>query len=348
MSNQEGIINRDGQTISKEERDSAKTALKQEFGLRQILGKSRAIRDIHNKIRHVASFDVNVLISGESGTGKELVARAIHYSGSRAGKPFIPVNCGAIPENLFENELFGHLKGAFTDANYQQVGLVKAAEGGTLFLDEIGTISSYIQVKFLRLLENKEYKPLGDSMSHKADIRIIAATNTPLIDLVNKGSFRDDLYYRLNVTYFHIPPLRKRKEDIPLLVNHFVNKYSKKFNKPSIKIPPEALRAFVSNPWKGNIRELENMIQQLIIMSEATELDVKQIPLPKTESTDEIESFKLAKMKAINNFEKSLLIQVLTEHNGSVASAAIKLKKSRTALWNLIKKHNISPKQFRL
>lgn len=348
MSNFEDSIGRDGRTISKEERDFAKASLKQKFGLSQILGKRRAILDLHNKIRHVAPFNVNVLISGESGTGKELVARAIHYLGPRAGKPFIPVNCGAIPENLFENELFGHLKGAFTDANYQQVGLVKAAEGGTLFLDEIGTISSYIQVKFLRLLENREYKPLGDSRFHKADIRIIAATNTPLIDLVNKGSFRDDLYYRLNVTYFHIPPLRKRKEDIPLLVNHFVDKYSKKYNRPIIKIPPEALRAFISNPWKGNIRELENMIQQLIIMSEANELDIRQILRPKTEYMEEIESFKLAKMKAINNFEKNILIRVLTEHNGNVASAAVKLKKSRTALWNLIKKHNFHPKQFRL
>lgn len=347
MSIQRDSTSHGKQSISEQERDSAKRVLKEKYGLGQILGKSRAVKEIHHKIRRVSSFDVNVLIEGESGTGKELVARAIHHLGARAAKPFIPVNCGAIPENLFENELFGHLKGAFTDASYQQVGLVKAAEGGTLFLDEIGTISSYIQVKFLRLLENMEYKPLGDSAIHSADIRIIAATNKPLIDLVNKFSFRDDLYYRLKVVYIRIPPLRERTEDIPLLADHFVNKYSKKFNRPSIKISPEALRVLVSNPWSGNIRELENVIQQLIIMSDSTELDIRQIPTTKTESKDEFDNFQLAKIKAINRFEKNLLIQILTEHKGNVASAANKLGKGRTALWNLIKKHNLHPKQFR-
>jgi transcriptional regulator with PAS, ATPase and Fis domain len=347
MSESEHTIGLDRQAITREERDSAKAALKENYGLSQILGKSKAIKEIHDKIRRVSDFNVNVLITGESGTGKELVARAIHYLGPRAGKPFIPVNCGAIPENLFENELFGHVKGAFTDANYQQTGLVAVAEGGSLFLDEISTISQYIQVKFLRLLENREYKPLGDSRSHMADVRIIAATNKPLIDLVNNGSFRDDLFYRLNVTYFHIPPLRERKEDIPLLVNYFVDKYSKKYNRPGIKVAPKVLRAFISNPWKGNIRELENIIQHLIIMSTSTNLDIRQIQLHSNEPTSKLEPFKLAKIKAINTFEKNYLTRILTEHKGNVAIAAIKSGKGRTALWNLIKKHNLSPKQFR-
>jgi DNA-binding NtrC family response regulator len=347
MSNHEDIFSRHRQTISKEERDSAKAALKEKYGLRQILGKSRAILDIHDKIKQVAPFDVNVLISGESGTGKELVARAIHYLGPRAGKPFIPVNCGAIPENLFENELFGHVKGAFTDAGYEQAGLVKEAEGGTLFLDEIGTISPYIQIKFLRLLENMEYKPLGESKPQRANIRIIAATNQPLTTLVNNGSFRDDLYYRLNVVYFHIPPLRERSEDIPILINHFGNKYSKKYNRPDIKISTEDMGALVSHPWRGNIRELENMIQSLIIMSESNVVHINRIQSQATEPTRNFQTFKAAKTDAVNTFEKNYLIRILSEHKGNVASAATKSGKGRTALWNLIKKHNLHPKQFR-
>ena len=347
MSNHEDIISLDRQTISKEERDSAKAALKEKYGLRQILGQSRAILDIHDKIKQVAPFDVNVLISGESGTGKELVARAIHYLGPRAGKPFIPVNCGAIPENLFENELFGHAKGAFTDAGYEQSGLVEEAKGGTLFLDEIGTISPYIQIKFLRLLENMEYKPLGESKPQRADIRIIAATNQPLTNLVKNGSFRDDLYYRLNVVYCHIPPLRERSEDIPLLINHFVNKYSKKYNRPDIKISTEAMGALVSKSWKGNVRELENRIQSLIIMSESNLIHINRIQPQAIEPTRKRQTLKTAKTKAINAFEKNYLIRILTDHRGNVARAAIESGKGRTALWNLIKKHNLQPKQFR-
>jgi transcriptional regulator with PAS, ATPase and Fis domain len=347
MPNHEDIINRGRQSISQAERDSAKAALKEKYGLSQILGKSRAVCDIHDKIKRVSSFNVNVLISGESGTGKELVARAIHYLGPRAGKPFIPVNCGAIPENLFENELFGHVKGAFTGAGCEQTGLVKEAEGGTLFLDEIGTISQYIQVKLLRLLENSEYKPLGKSRCLKADLRIIAATNMPLTNLVNNGSFRDDLYYRLNVVYFHIPPLRERLEDIPILTDHFVNKYSKKYNRPDIKISTEALGALVSHPWKGNIRELENMLQSLIIMSESNLIPINRIQAQTIEPTRNRQTLKTAKTKAINAFEKNYLIRILTDHRGNVARAAIESGKGRTALWNLIKKHNLQPKQFR-
>ncbi len=180
----------------REETESVKKTLKREFSLNQILGKSKVLQELQKKICLIASCDVSVIISGESGTGKELAARAIHYLSHRAGKPFIPVNCGAIPENLVENELFGHTKGAFTDARYQQSGLVKEADGGALFLDEVSTLSPYIQVKFLRLLQEKEYKPLGDPRPHKADIRIISATNRDLAGLVKEDTFREDLYYR--------------------------------------------------------------------------------------------------------------------------------------------------------
>jgi transcriptional regulator with PAS, ATPase and Fis domain len=214
-----------------EERESAKKALKKKYGLNQILGKSKVVRELHKKIDLISSSDASILITGESGTGKELTARAIHYLGPRSGKPFIPVNCSAIPENFIENEFFGHVKGAFTDALFQQTGLVKEAEGGTLFLDEIGTISPYVQIKFLRLLQDGEFKVLGNSKIQKADIRIIAATNKSLQNLVKEGNFRDDLFYRLNIVSLHIPPLRERKEDIPVLIEHFIHKYSEKYNK---------------------------------------------------------------------------------------------------------------------
>ena len=332
------------------EYESAKESLKRKFGLNQILGRSKVVQELHEKIDKISLCDVNVLISGESGTGKELVARAIHYLSCRAGKPFIPVNCGAIPESLLENELFGHMKGAFTDASLQQIGLVKEAEGGTLFLDEISVISSFIQAKLLRFLEDKEYKPLGDPRLRKADIRIIAATNKTLHGLVREGIFRDDLFYRLNIVSLHIPPLRERREDIPILVEHFMNKYSREFNKPIKEISKDAMRKFIYYSWPGNIRELENMIQQIIVMTSTPVINTKSIQLPISELSSKeptLEYFKVAKKKVINSFEKSYLIQLLREYKGNVVSAAKKAGKSRTALWNLLKKYNISPKQFR-
>jgi two-component system response regulator PilR (NtrC family) len=203
------------------ERDHAKAALKREFALGQILGNSKAIKNLKENLIKISSCNANVLITGESGTGKELVARAIHYLSDRKEKPFVPVNCGAIPENLFENELFGHTKGAYTDASFQQYGLVKEAEGGTLFLDEIGAINPYIQTKLLRLIQESEYRPLGYAKNIKANIRLVAATNMELQQLVEKNIFREDLFYRLNVIPIHIPPLRERKDDIPLLIKHF-------------------------------------------------------------------------------------------------------------------------------
>ncbi len=348
------------------ERDLAKAALKREFALGQILGNSKAIKNLKTNLNRISSCDVNVLITGESGTGKELVARAIHYLSDRNRKPFIPVNCGAIPENLFENELFGHLKGAYTDASFQQSGLVKEAEGGTLFLDEIGTISPYIQTKLLRLIQEGEYRPLGSSKNIKADIRLIAATNIDLQLLVEKNKFREDLFYRLNVVPFRIPPLRERKDDIPILIKHFVKKYSKEHNKTVREIPTEVMNVLVSYSWPGNIRELENKIQLLVVMSTSSVITTKDIQLTtdkpiskelviehinvvkeKIANQSEIETFNVARKKVSDLFEKSYLTQLLTLYKGDMVKAAEQAGKSRTALWNLLKKQNLSPKQFR-
>ncbi|MCP5051164.1 MAG: sigma-54-dependent Fis family transcriptional regulator [bacterium] len=325
-------------------------------GLSRILGTSRMVTQLKMEIEEISSCDVSVLVTGASGTGKELSARAIHDLSPRAAMPFVAVNCGAIPENLVENELFGHRKGAYTDASVHQEGLVKEAEGGTLFLDEIGTISPYIQIKLLRLLQEKEYKPLGDPKPRKANIRILAATNCNLKDLVEEGKFREDLYFRLNIVSLYTPNLRERREDIPLLTQHFVGKYAAEFGKPTLKISREAMNSLISYSWPGNIRELENKIQYLMVMSPEREISPEQLQLSETVKTESpsfvnvsagtFECFKSAKRKAIESFEKDYLIRLLTEYRGDLIRAAQTAGKSRTAFWNLLAKHRLSPGQF--
>lgn len=328
-----------------------KERLKRKSVLNRILGKSSVIQDVRRKIEQIAACDANVLIYGESGTGKEPAARCVHYLSARAGNPFVPVNCGAIPENLFENELFGHVKGAYTDAGTQQDGLVTEANGGSLFLDEVGVISPYIQVKLLRLLQDKEYKPLGDARHRSADIRIIAATNEDLYGMVKKGTFREDLYYRLNIVSLHIPPLKERKEDIPLLADHFLEMYARQYNRPVTGISPEAMQRLLAYSWPGNIRELENIIQQALILAAGELMGAPDIQIPQSHVTTKpktgtFEEFNKAKKKIIDTFEKNYLIKLLTKFNGDMVSAAATAGKSRTALWNLCSKHKIHPKQF--
>jgi two-component system response regulator GlrR len=317
----------------------------------RILGISSVVNQLTKEIKKIASCDVSVLITGESGTGKELAVRAIHDLSPRASKSFVAVNCSAIPENLVENELFGHRKGAFTSASIHQEGVVREAEGGTLFLDEIGTIDPYIQVKLLRLLQEKEYKPLGDPKPRKADVRIIAATNRELEDLVAEGAFREDLYFRLNIVSLYTPPLRERIEDIPLLVDHFIEKYSREYGKPLKRATGRAMDVLISYPWPGNIRELENKIQHLVVMVPDQEITPDHLQLPvslETPSGEGVTSwcFKTAKRKAVESFEKEYLTRLLTEFNGDLVSAAKTAGKSRTAFWNLLSKYRLSPRQF--
>jgi len=339
------------------DRENIKKSLKKKIGLKKILGQHPEVIKLRQQIENISSCDVSVLITGESGTGKELAARALHYLSSRADKPFVPVNCGAIPENLFENELFGHRKGAFTDASSHQDGLAKEAEGGTLFLDEIGVIPPHIQVKLLRLLQDREYKILGDPLTRTADIRIIAATNENLFQLVRKGVFREDFYYRLNIVTLQIPSLRDRQEDIPILVDHFIKKYSQEYRKTIPQVSPQAMEILINNAWPGNVRELENKIQQAIILCENKTILPKDIKLnpgnrePEYKSLvtnrDSIkETFTQAKKRIIEKFEREYLTKLLLELNGDMVQAAARAGKSRTALWNLIAKYRIHPKQF--
>ncbi len=319
------------------------------LGLDQILGQSTAAQKIKYEIKKIATCDVNVLITGESGTGKELAARAIHYLSRRSGKPFIPVNCGAIPENLFENELFGHVRGAFTDAGFSQKGLVREAENGTLFLDEISAISPFIQVKLLRLIQEKEFKPLGDTLPIRADIKIIAATNKDLEKLIRCENFREDLYYRLNIVELKIPSLRERSEDIALLTNHFVIKYCFEYDKPRIRFTQKAMTSLNNYDWPGNIRELENVIQQLIVIADEpliTREMLESYYLQAHAQKKVIPIFKTAKKEIVDHFEINYLRNLMKESLGNVAIAARMAGKSRTALWNLLKKHAINPLHF--
>jgi DNA-binding NtrC family response regulator len=243
-----------------------------------LVGESKAMRKVFDAIAKAASTSATVLITGESGTGKELVARAIHYSSSRASAQFVPVNCGAIPEELLESELFGHVKGAFTGAIESRAGFFQTADGGTIFLDEISDTSLGMQAKLLRVLQDKEVCMVGSSRPRNVDVRILASTNKDLLGLVKKDAFREDLYYRLNVITIDIPPLRDRNDDILLLINHFAAKFAKDSSKPTPKFSDNALQVLKNYRWPGNVRELENVIQRLVVMTAGEMIEVPDLP----------------------------------------------------------------------
>lgn len=242
-----------------------------------IIGQSEALEKTKDVIERIKDNKVTTLINGESGTGKELIARAIHYSGRFAKAPFIAVNCGGIPENLLESELFGYTKGAFTGADSTRAGFFQAADGGTIFLDEIGNASLQVQQRLLRVLQEKEVMMIGSTKAQKIDVRVIAATNSDLLEMSKKGTFREDLYYRLNVVNLESPPLRNRKDDIPILASYFVGKFGREFNKPKLTITAKAMEILIRYHWPGNIRELENTIQRCIIMAD-DEIGIDQLP----------------------------------------------------------------------
>jgi DNA-binding NtrC family response regulator len=322
-------------------------ALKERLGLKLLVGESPVFLAEIDKIPLVAKCDARVLISGETGTGKELVARAVHYLSPRASKPFIPVNCGAIPTELLENELFGHERGAFTGASARQSGLLQEANGGSLLLDEIDCLSLTSQVKLLRFLQESEYRPLGSSRIRKADIRIIAATNVDLEDAVKNGAFRKDLYYRLNIMSFILPPLRERSEDIPLLSQYFLAKYSDQFEKNVTDISSEALQKLVFYDWPGNVRELEHTIERAVVLSKHAIIRSDDVILPVSKSSSGKESFQSVKREAIAQFEKKYIQGLLYTHQGNITKAAEAARKNRRAFWQLMRKYGIDARSFK-
>ena len=316
-------------------------------GLPQLLGESPAFLAEIRKIPLLAQCDVHVLISGETGTGKELCARAIHYLSPRAGRPFIAVNCGAIPVELVENELFGHERGAFTDASTAQGGLIHEAEGGTLFLDEIACLPLLAQVKLLRFLQDKEYRRLGSTKTQQGDVRVVAAMNIDLEEAVREGKLRQDLYYRLNIIPLVLPPLRERREDIPLLARYFLAKYAARLNKDVTDCSPDVMQLLVLYEWPGNVRELEHTIERAVVLSEQAVIHKANLILPRVATAAHQDSFQEAKAKVIAQFERTYIQGLLLAHQGNITKAARAAQKNRRAFWQLMRKHLLDAHSFK-
>jgi DNA-binding NtrC family response regulator len=314
---------------------------------KKLIGNSPNFLQQVAKIPLIAGSAANVLLIGETGTGKELYARAIHYGSARAGKPFIPVNCGAIPVELVENELFGHQRGAYTSASSHQVGLIEEAHGGTLFLDEIDCLPIFAQVKLLRFLQEKEYRPLGSSRMRRANVRIIAASNLDLEEAVGNGKVRQDLFYRLNIISLTLPPLRERREDIPLLAQHFLTKYGQEEQKEVVGFSAEALHKLMLHNWPGNVRELEHAIERSIVLCHQGLMQSEDLLISNGRDDTQRESMQEAKAKEIARFEKNYIQGLLSICRGNITRAAQVARKNRRAFWQLIQKHQIDVNRFK-
>ena len=333
-----------------EENIRLKRELKKRYSHTNIIGVGKAMLNIFDLIEKVADTDVTVLIQGQSGTGKELIARAIHYESSRSDKPLVVINCGAIPEALLESELFGHEKGAFTGAHNSRVGRFEMANGGTIFLDEIGEMSPALQVKLLRVLQERQFERVGGTKTIHVDIRIVAATNKNLTTAINNNTFREDLYYRLNVILIKAPPLKQRRSDIPLLVNHFLKNFQKKERENITGFSPDAMNAMLEYGWPGNVRELENVIRQLIVLCENQIVGFEDLPEHIQQTEISVTGSEAAPFleegisldNAVKVYERKLIIDAMEKSNGIKAKAAKLLNIKRTTLVEKMKKQDFS------
>jgi two-component system, NtrC family, response regulator GlrR len=309
----------------------------------EILTRSTFMEDFLQQAQLVAASEVSVFISGPSGAGKELLAKAIHKASPRAGNPFVAINCGAIPEQLLESELFGHVKGAFTGAHRDHDGLFQAARSGTLFLDEIGDMPPPLQVKLLRVLEEREVRPVGSTRSVPVDVRIISATHRDLNTARAEGRFRDDLYYRLNVVSLVIPALAERREDVPLLAQHFLLRLSARYKRPTTTFSPEAMELLISAPWPGNVRQLLNVVEQTVALTTTPVIPASLVQRALQGDGDAIEPFEDARRR----FERDYLVRLLRLTDGNVAQAARLAKRNRTEFYRLLSRHNLEPGVFK-
>lgn len=320
-------------------------SMRERYSFDQMIGRSAAMDEIFNTIGKVAEYKSTVLITGESGTGKELIARAIHYNSPRADKPLVTVNCGAIPENLLESELFGHKKGSFTDAVRDKKGLFQEAHGGSIFLDEIGELPRPLQVKLLRVLQEEEIKRVGGLQSIKIDIRVMAATTKDLAKEVEAGRFRDDLYYRINVLHVNVPPLRERSEDIPLLIQHFISKTSERLQSEVDGVSPAAGRALQRYLWPGNVRELENVIERAMVMAGGRTIEPEDLPPYLHQEVDSVEFLadddNLSIKEGSRRLEKALIQKALEKTGGNRTQAAKILEISHPALLYKMKSYGL-------
>ncbi|MFV0276198.1 MAG: sigma 54-interacting transcriptional regulator [Parahaliea sp.] len=308
-----------------------------------LLSRSETMEQVLSRAKLVAASDVSVLISGGSGTGKELLAQAIHRASDRHAQPFVPINCGALPESLLESELFGHVKGAFTGALRDHAGLFRAADGGTLFLDEIGDMPLTLQVSLLRVLQEKQVRPVGSTENHPVDVRIISASHRNLVQDMEEGSFRQDLYYRLNVVNLELPALSERREDISLLVSHFLQNSAKGSRGDVRSFSPDAMALLVSAPWPGNVRQLENVVQQTVALAQSRVIPVTLVREALTHEDDLLPSFTDAR----HQFERDYLVRVLKLSEGNVTRAARIAQRNRTDFYKLMQRHNLNPTVFK-
>jgi DNA-binding NtrC family response regulator len=327
--------------------------LQEKYGFHNIVGKSKKMHEIYRIIVKVATTDSTVLIYGQSGTGKELIARAIHFNSPRREKQFVPVDCAVLSENLLESELFGHVRGSFTGAVTTKPGLFEVADGGTVFLDEVGNISLSIQAKLLRVLQEREFTPVGGTKAKKVDIRLIAATNKDLEKMIREETFREDLYYRLNIVPIYLPLLKERQEDIPLLAVHFLKKYAEEMGKSIKGFTSEAMEKMMRYPWPGNVRELENVIERTVVMiddemvrvehlilpgQQEKEIPENQIPLT-SEELKEIK--KQVREKAVEEIERAFVLSALERHHWNVTRAAEEVGMLRPNFQALMRKYNL-------
>ncbi len=327
------IRNASKQIALAEENETLKSRVVSLENVEDLIGKSEAMKKVLHEIESVAQSNSSVIITGESGTGKELVARAIHANSPRKFYPLVSVHCGALTESLLESELFGHEKGAFTGAMFNRKGRFEMADSGTIFLDEIATISPKMQIELLRVLETKSFVRVGGNKEISSDFRVICATNRDLKSMVEQGTFREDLYYRLNVVNINVPPLRERVEDIPLLVDYFINKYCISMNKPMITIDPPAMLRLEEYTFPGNIRELENMIERAIVVGNGKRIMLRDLPFGKEMIDSSVES--------LDEFEKAFILQILNKYSWNITRTAKALKVDRVTLYNKIRKYDL-------
>ncbi|HMR73583.1 MAG TPA: sigma 54-interacting transcriptional regulator [Polyangiaceae bacterium] len=315
-----------------------------------VIGCAESLVDVYRVVDRVADTTCTILITGESGTGKELVARAVHDASPRASKPFVAVNCGAIPEALLESELFGHARGAFTGAHANKIGRIAQAQGGTLFLDEIGELPLALQVKLLRVLQSKEFSPVGDTRTLDAEVRIVAATNINLDEAVRDGRFREDLYYRLNVIHVHVPPMRERQEDVPLLVHHFLKRANEKTGRQISQIGRSAAQLLADYSWPGNVRELENTIERAVLLCNTDTIEPKDLPSrvcglgQERRVSPRLPEVGLDLRTTVESFENHLIRQALERTSWNKKQAAELLGLNRTTLVEMLKRKRIAPK----
>jgi DNA-binding NtrC family response regulator len=337
----------------REENRMLQRQLERAYTFDEIVGKSPAMQVVFETIRRVAASTVDVLIRGETGTGKELVARSIHKRSSRHNARFMPIDCGAIPENLAESEFFGHERGAFTGAHERRLGLLEVADGGTVFLDEIIGMSLSLQAKLLRALQERKFRRVGGKDEIAVNIRIVAAASRDLVGEIRAQRFREDLYYRLNVGNIAIPPLRERVEDIPLLVAYFVDRYRQEMGKPAMELKPEVMEILMAYHWPGNVRELQNVIKRSLMMSHGAILSLHDLPddivthAGDRPAADRVGFFQLREQR-IAVFEREYLTHLLQFHQGDVSQAAQEACIPRGTLYRLLKKHGLTAEDFRL